>query len=101
MPTGRSTSRRPWRLTPSPITWPAAATTSGWRTRGRRAIATSSPRSSSRTASSVVASDRLLPELANTALYADAYADVIVGEDGASWGVADALVGEQGPNYAL
>jgi hypothetical protein len=34
-------------------------------------------------------------------LYADAYADVIVGEDGASWGVADALVGEQGPNYAL
>src|SRR3954452_4370043 len=53
---GRSTSRRPWRLTPSPITWPAAATASGGRTRGRRAIATSPPRSSSRTASSVVAS---------------------------------------------
>jgi hypothetical protein len=34
-------------------------------------------------------------------LYADAYPDVLRGEDGTEWGVADALVKRQGPNYAL
>jgi hypothetical protein len=34
-------------------------------------------------------------------LYADAYRDVLTGEDGEPWTVADALVSQQGPNYAL
>jgi hypothetical protein len=34
-------------------------------------------------------------------LYADAYRDVLTGEDGERWTVADALVSQQGPNYAL
>lgn len=34
-------------------------------------------------------------------LYADAYREVLAGEDGERWTVADALVSQQGPNYAL
>lgn len=34
-------------------------------------------------------------------LYAPAYPDVARGEDGREWGVADGLVSNQGPNYAL
>jgi hypothetical protein len=34
-------------------------------------------------------------------LYAPAYPQLVEGEDGRIWGVADGLVSEQGPNYAL
>jgi len=34
-------------------------------------------------------------------LFAPAYAEEVTGEDGARWGVADVLVPQQGPNYAL
>ena len=34
-------------------------------------------------------------------LYADAYGELLEGDDGERWGVADALVNQQGPNYAL
>jgi hypothetical protein len=33
--------------------------------------------------------------------YADAYRQLLTGEDGERWGVADALIKQQGPNYAL
>lgn len=34
-------------------------------------------------------------------LFAPAYPELVHGEDGREWGVADGLVGKQGPNYAL
>jgi len=42
-----------------------------------------------------------LEKVSGGRLYAAAYPKLVEGEDGRGWGVADGLVSEQGPNYAL
>jgi hypothetical protein len=42
-----------------------------------------------------------LRALSRGRLYADAYPELLRADDGSEWGVADALVRQQGPNYAL
>ncbi|MDQ3983113.1 MAG: hypothetical protein M3271_10590, partial [Actinomycetota bacterium] len=52
-------------------------------------------------AASVPAVGRVLRGLSRSRLFGSNYPSVVEGEDGRRWGIADALVPQQGPNYAL